>query len=122
MKSMLARVICRILAVSLAILPWQAQAGMISTDQAASRATVGGFVERAEVAAQLQAYGISPQEARERVAALSDAEVADLAGRVESLPAGGIAGLLWIIVIVVLVWHLTKEEPKTGAKPAPAKK
>ena len=116
MKSMLARVICRILAVSLAVLPWQAQAGMIGTDQVAARATVGGFVERAEVAARLQAYGVSPQEARERVAALSDAEVADLAGRVESLPAGGVAGLLWIIVVVLLIWHFTKESTTAGKK------
>lgn len=131
MKSMLARVICRILAVSLAVLPWQAQAGLIGTDQAA-RATVGGFVERAEVAAQLQAYGISPQEARERVAALTDAEVADLAGRVDALPAGGIVGLLPILVIVFLLWRFTvsdqakaeaaKSAPKPAPKPAPEKK
>ena len=125
MKSMLARVMCRVLAVGLAILPWQANAGLIGTEQAAERTTVGGFVARAEVAAQLQSFGISAHEAQQRVAALSDAEVADLAGRVESLPSGGIAGLLPIIVVALLIWHFTGDAQsagKAGSKPAPEKK
>jgi hypothetical protein len=124
MKSTFARVTCRILVACMIALPWQAQAGLIGTDQAAARATVGGFVDRADVASRLQGYGISPQEARERVAALTDAEVADLASRVDALPAGGIAGLLPIIVVVLLVWHFTTEpaQAKPAPKPAPEKK
>jgi hypothetical protein len=41
-----------------------------------------------------------------RVAALSDAEAAELAARIESLPAGGI-GLVGAIVLVFLVLLLT---------------
>jgi len=136
MKSRFARFTCRVLAASLIVLPWQAQAGLIGTDQAlnaaqqrAAQARVAAFVERDEVAARLQQFGISPQAAKERVAALSDAEVASLAGRIDALPAGG--NLLVIIVVVWLAVYflsyspgaLLKDEPaKPAAKPAPEKK
>jgi len=109
MKSTLARCICRLLAFSLVLLPWQAQAGLIGTDQAV----------RAPLAAPVD---------RDAVAALTDAELAQLAGQVEALPAGGIAGLLPIIVAVILIWHFSQPDPmsgkaaKTTAKPAPEKK
>ena len=133
MKSTITRFICRILTASMIVLPWQAQAGMIGTDQAlsaaqqrAAHATVAAFVDRGDVAAQLQQLGLSPQAARERVAALSDAEVAGLAGRIDALPAGG-NSLLALIVVLVLVWYFTIEQPATAkqsakpaAKPAPA--
>ena len=129
MKSTMTRFICSILAASMIILPWQAQAGMIGTDQAlgAAQAKVAAFIDRAEVASQLQLLGLSPQAAKERVAALTDAEVAGLAGRIDALPAGG-NSLLALIVVLVLLWHFFINEPATAkdsakspAKPAPAK-
>ena len=90
MKSTMTRFICRILAASMIVLPWQAQAGMIATDQAlgAAQSKVAGFLQRAEVAAQLERLGLSPQLAQERVAALTDAQVVEIAGRIDALPAG----------------------------------
>lgn len=132
MKSAFARFVCRILIAGMIVLPWQAQAGLIGTDQAVAaaqaqtaRATVAGFVSRSEVAGQLQVLGLSPQAANERVAALSDAEVAGMAGRIDALPAGGIGGLLPIIVIALLLYyvvHLPSVTPKapTTSKPKPA--
>ena len=137
MNSRFTRFVSRVLAAAMIVLPFHAQAGVIGTDQVvaadaqATRAAVAGFVARSEVASQLQALGLSPQAAGERVAALSDAEVANLAGRIEALPAGGIAGLLPIIAAVLLIYYLiivpgaaAKEAPKAkpAAKPAPAKK
>ena len=137
MNSRFTRFVSRVLAAAMIVLPFHAQAGVIGTDRAvaaeaqAARAAVAGFVARSEVASQLQALGLSPQAAGERVAALSDAEVASLAGRIEALPAGGIAGLLPIIAAVLLIYYLiivpgaaAKEAPKAkpAAKPAPAKK
>ena len=126
MKSMFARITCRLLVASMIVLPWHVQAGMIGTDVAAS----GAVIDRSTMATQLQALGISPQAARERVAALTDAEVADIAGRIDALPAGGISGLLPIIVVGILIWWYTVGEkaqaadsPKgkgAPAKPAPA--
>ena len=134
MTSMFTRFICRILAAAMVVVPFHAQAGVIGTDQVvaaearAARATVTGFVARSEVADKLQALGLSPQAASERVAALSDTEVASLAGRIDALPAGGIAGILPILVVVLLVYFLIivpSTAPKDAAKapkPVPEKK
>jgi hypothetical protein len=134
MKSRFARFICRVLAASLIVLPWQAQAGMIATDQAlsaaqqrAAQSTVGAFIARDDVAAQLQRLGLSPQAAKARVAALSDAEVASLAGRIDELPAGGgalqVLVVLWLLIyFFVLAPASEKASAKPAAKPAPEKK
>jgi hypothetical protein len=106
MTSTFARFVCRILIGSMFLLPFQSQAGLIGTDQAASRATIANLIDRDDVAAQLQTFGISPEAAKERVAALTDAEVAGLAGRFETQPAGGIAGLLLIAVVGALFYYL----------------
>ena len=108
------RSISRVLIACMIVLPFQAQAGLIGTDRALSveqandaRATVAGYLGRAEVAQQLQAFGLSPQEAHARVAALSDREVAALAGRIDSLPAGafGGAGLGLLLIALFLLWR-----------------
>jgi hypothetical protein len=61
--------------------------------------------------------GVSPQAALERVAALSDGEVAQLAGRIDQAPAGGdVLGILFTVFIVLLVTDimgLTKVFPFT---------
>ncbi len=132
MTSMFTRFICRVLAAAMVVLPFHAQAGVIGTDQAVAaeartaRVTVAGFVARSEVAGKLQALGLSPQAASERVAALSDAEVLSLAGRIEALPSGGIAGILPILAAVLLIYFLiiepsTAKDTKGTTKPAPAK-
>jgi len=121
MKSTFARFVCRILAASIFVLPFHARAEMIGTDPAS-------FADRDGVAAQLQGFGLSHQEAMARVAALTNAEVTALADRIDSLPAGSIGGLLPIIVIALLLWHFANTETPgskpttTTSKPAPEKK
>ena len=130
MNSMLTRFVCRILAASVLVLPFPAQAGLIGTERAASAPMATDAVSRAQLAAQLQTLGISPEAAAERVGSLTDGETAALAGRVDQSPAGGVAGLLWIAVAVFLVWRLgfsdqAKAESaaqEKAAKPAPEKK
>jgi uncharacterized protein DUF6627 len=125
MKSGFIRFVCRILVVCIAALPFQAQAVLIGTDEAAAaRVQVKHFIDRSEVASQLQALGISPQLAQERVAALTDAEAAALADRIDRLPAGafGGQGLGILIVVIFLIWRFfysdqAKAEAAT-AKPA----
>jgi len=135
MKSTFARIICRMLVASMIVLPLQAGAGVIGTDQAidaaqaqAARVSVAGFIARAEVAGQLQAFGISSQAASDRVAALTDAEVAALAGRIDEQPAGGVSGILVVLVVMFLFWRFLMsdqaqaESAKSAPKPAPEKK
>ncbi|MDO8595902.1 MAG: PA2779 family protein, partial [Sulfuricaulis sp.] len=111
MKSATMRMICRILIVSLMLLPFQAvQAGMIGTDRVAAlasaqadRATVLSFASRSDVAGQLQGLGLDPANAKDRVAAMTDQEVRSLAGNLNSLPAGADSGLTWAVVIVLAI-------------------
>ena len=116
MKSAWAKTICRLLVVLMVWTPYQvAQAGMIGTDSVATsssqadRNAVLGFVSRADVAGQLQALGLDAATAKDRVAAMSDAEVSYLAGRIESLPAGADAwGVVLIILVLAAIWWVWK--------------
>lgn len=111
MKSATMRMICRILIVSLMLLPFQAvQAGMIGTDRVAAlasaqadRATVLSFASRSDVAGQLQGLGLDPATAKDRVAAMTDQEVRSLAGNLNSLPAGADSSLAWAVIIVLAI-------------------
>jgi hypothetical protein len=116
MKSVWTRTLCRLLIVLMVWTPYQiAQAGLIGTDQAAApssqadRAAVLSFVSRADVASQLGSMGLDAATAKDRVAAMTDAEVAYLAGRIEQLPAGGdTAGVILLILIIAAIWWVWK--------------
>lgn len=136
MNSRFVRFTCRILIAGMMVLPFQARAGLVGTEQAISaaaqvktaRETIAAYVGRADAAQQLQALGLSPQEAQARVAALSDAEVTALAGRIDSLPAGGSAWIPLLIIVIFLIWRFLlsdQAQAEAAAKkttPAPEKK
>lgn len=105
---------CRALVVSVLALSFQtAQAGLIGADQAAAgtpnpeRALVLGSLDRAEVIAQLQAAGVDPMAARDRVKAMSDQEIHALAQDIQAAPAGGISTWGWVAIVLIaaLVWY-----------------
>lgn len=101
------RFVASLLIVSLAV-PLPAQAAMVATESAlgAERDRIVEMLDRAEVQAQLQAYGVNLSDVKARVAALTDAEAAELAARIDELPAGGVS-ILGAILIVFLVLLLT---------------
>jgi hypothetical protein len=115
MSSTMKKMTCRALVVSLLALSFQtANAGMIGADQAAAagaaqtdRGMVLSYLSRAETASQLQAQGIDPAIARERVAAMTDQEVQALAQDIQTAPAGAMssAGWLAVILIAAAVWY-----------------
>ena len=88
-----------------------AQAAMVGTadilsaqDDAQARQTVARFLERQDVIHHLEAWGVSADEARSRVDAMTPAEIRLLAAKIDQMPAGGDAlGLLVGISIVVFV-------------------
>ena len=95
-------------------LPLTAQAAIVSTDTtldattsntaAAQRETVTSFLQRTDVQTALQAQGVKADDALARVQSMSDAEVEQLAGRIEQAPAGGeILGLLFTVFVILLV-------------------
>lgn len=97
--------------VTLAGMPLTAQATLITTEQAmvspagdASRDRVTAFFSRDDVRSELQAQGVSADEAIARVQAMSDIEVAQLADRVDQAPAGaGVVGVLFSVFLILLV-------------------
>jgi hypothetical protein len=83
----------------------QAYAGMIPTE-ASERDRVMTLVERPEIARALEKMGIPADQAKARVGAMSEAEVASLAGKLDALPAGGALSnqdLILILIVVLLV-------------------
>lgn len=88
-----------------------AQAAMVDTntivtqsERAAARDRVAGFMSRADVQAQMERLGVSPAEAQARVASLSDAEIAKIAGRLDTMPAGqSLLGVVLIVLVVIIV-------------------
>ena len=95
---------------------WPAQAGLIATETVLSaaqaqqdRARIHALLERQEVRDYLAQQGVGPQEASLRVQALSDAEVAQLATKLDALPAGASIGgdLIGAAVVVFIVLLVT---------------
>jgi hypothetical protein len=110
MTAFFRRFICRLLILSSVVLPYSAhtQAAMIGTGQAianveAQRAKVQGFVARADVQRELAALGVGAAAAGERVNALTDDEAQLIAGRIDTLPAGGVGTEVALVVILLLL-------------------
>ncbi|HEY1104314.1 MAG TPA: PA2779 family protein [Burkholderiaceae bacterium] len=113
-----------IVCMATAGMPMMANAGIVSTEQAITsqsavdnRTKVDNFLARADVREAMVAQGIDGAAAADRVKAMSDAEVAQLANRVDQAPAGGeILGILFTVFIVLLITDilgLTKVFPFT---------
>lgn len=103
-----------------------AQATMIGTDAAAATASaeevagkrtrVLAFLDREDVAREFDRLGVSPTEAKARVAAMSDADLLSLADRIDQAPAGGdaigaiisAAVLVFIVLLITDILGLTK--------------
>jgi hypothetical protein len=105
-----------------------AQATLVSTEQVAAsqgvrsaealRGQVHEALSRADLRAALAERGVSPEQVQERVASLTDAEVAQMAQQIDSAPAGAndILGTIVFIFLVLLVTDilgLTKVFPFT---------
>ncbi|MDH3319590.1 MAG: PA2779 family protein [Betaproteobacteria bacterium] len=88
--------------------PVPALAGIVSTDAIVTgveRERLVSLLERSEIQAQLKDLGVDAAAARARVAALSDAEAAQLASQLDELPAGGIDALgVALVVFLVLLF------------------
>jgi hypothetical protein len=101
---------CLIVCITAAGFPMTAQASIIATDEitapaaASNRDRVNAFLAREDVSQAMQGQGVSALAATERVKAMSDVEVAQLAGRIDQAPAGGeVLSILFTIFIVLLI-------------------
>ena len=78
----LSKLISQLLILSMVVLPFSAQAGMIGTDQVVANATaeanrdkVRDFVSRTDVQKQFEALGLTASNASERVNAMTQDEI-----------------------------------------------
>ena len=92
-----------------------AHGGIVGTEQMVSLHTRAVSLDRieqalagAEVAAQLQAWGVAPEQVAERVAAMSDIELAQLADTMETDPAGGVLVVLGIVFLVLIILNVLR--------------
>jgi len=92
-------------------MPLTASAGMVETGQAVNhalaeqgRARILALVDRDDVRAQMVARGVTAEQAKARVNALTDDEVLQVSEKMDQLPAGaGVLGILFAVFIVLLV-------------------
>ncbi len=94
------------------------QAAMVATEQVAeaaahdaARARLHAFFEREDVRDVLVGWGVDAVEAKARVDAMTDAEIVEVAARLDHLPAGGdtagaVIGAVVLIFLVLLVTDL----------------
>lgn len=114
------RNVVRLLVVSMCALGLpmpHAHAELVATDRVdssrqtsdSSRARMNALFDRADVRAALESHGVSVEEARARVSALSDQEVETLAARFDSLPAAGdgFEALLWVGFLSFVILLIT---------------
>jgi hypothetical protein len=91
-----------------------AYGGVISTqqyltavDREATRQRIDSVLAREEVRDRLEQYGVDPAALDERIAALTDQELQQLATDLEDMPAGGsLLGVIGIAFIVLLILEL----------------
>lgn len=117
MNSSFVRFVCRLLVLCMLATPFTVNAALIGTDQAQATSTqsadardrVLNFVQRGDVRNQLETLGLTPERAKDRVNAMTDQEVSQVAGRIDALPAGADgAGLLVLILVGLLIWYLVR--------------
>jgi len=100
------------------------------SEQLSDRARLRAFLGRADVMAQLQAFGIGHEEALSRVDSLTDREIASIAGKMDQIAsvAGGyefdgsllaIIGLLLYTIVFAIVFYFSRtmepeEQPQSS--------
>lgn len=97
------------------VLAAQAQAAVVGTQQAlavdardARISEIQASLARGDVRQAMVGLGVDPAHAGSRVAALSDRELEQLQGQLNSLPAGGdVLGLIGAVFVVLLILELT---------------
>lgn len=85
------------------------QEALSAEQRAAAERDVREKLARDDVRQAMLRLGVDPAEADARIAALSDAELRQVQGRLDTLPAGGDSALavIGIVFIVLLILELT---------------
>ena len=86
----------------------KAYAGMITTQQvvndlSAEKSTITVFMQRDDVKQQLVKLGVTAEEANNRIASLSEAEVQEFSAQINQVQAGGFLVAILVIILIIFV-------------------
>ena len=99
--------VCLLTALTLMGTGLPAQAGMVGTSELASSVLADGWIGRGEhrdwIVEQLRRGGVEESMAIERVAAMTDVEVARIYQRLDEMPAGGISSEVILIGVIAFL-------------------
>ncbi|MCH8537393.1 MAG: PA2779 family protein [Alkalimonas sp.] len=91
----------------------QATAGIYTSDQVIAdqqhqfnKQQVLSFVDDAQVQSKLMALGVSPADAKLRIANMTNAELEAFNSQLNDMPAGGVVGTIITVLVVVAVLDL----------------
>ena len=91
----------------------QASAGVYSSEQAISsqqyqynKQQVLNLVDSTQVQQKLMNLGVSPADAKARIASMTNQELVDFNQHMNEMPAGGIVGTIVTVLVVVAVLDL----------------
>ena len=103
-------VVTALLLTAMLITSLPARAGIVGTEQmvmqetrVASMSRIDSVLASDAVAAQLAAWGVAPEAVAQRLAALSDVELQQLAATMGDDPAGGILAVIGVVFVVLII-------------------
>ena len=113
------KLIANLVITCMILLPFSAQAGMISTDQAiasaqdlTNRDRVQDFFNRSDVATKLESMGLTAGVAQDRVKAMTQEEINLVTNKIDSIPAGGYitetGGVIIAVTLIIIVALTTR--------------
>ena len=87
------------------------QASQTASVAASDAANINAWLQREDVAAQLQQRGVSVQEVQSRLASLSDQDLRRVSSQLDSMPAGSsvlvVVGIVFVVLLVLEVLGVT---------------
>ena len=108
-KFLTASILCPILILGMS----QATAAVVSSEQVIAnqqfnfnKQQVLSYVDSAEVQNKLIELGVSPADAKQRIANMTAEELNALNSQMNEMPAGGIVGVVVTVLVVVVVTDL----------------
>lgn len=66
-------------------------------------------LDRGDIQKELEKMGVNANDARMRLASLSDSEMTDIASQMEAAQYGGITNILIIIILILVIIYLAKK-------------
>ena len=74
-----------------------------------AEAIINEQLDRGDIQKELEKLGVSAEDAKMRLASLTDSEITDIAIQMEAAQYGGITSILVLIILILLIIYLAKK-------------